>query len=151
MSNAPWKPMTDQLGESDLIRLRDYIDTRLENRAMTDDTYNGWANRETWAVALYVNNDQRWQESVLDALREAVGEVIVGDSGYEYADVPLKDWEAGAIVKEMIEELAYHIIDEPETTTRELRQAFEDIGSLWRVDWDALGAAFLADIAEDAS
>lgn len=27
----------------------------------------------------------------------------------------------------------------------------QDIGSLWRVDWDALGAAFLTDLAEQDS
>jgi hypothetical protein len=37
---------------------------------MTDETYEGWTNRETWAVALHINNDQGWQESVHEALRE---------------------------------------------------------------------------------
>ena len=34
----------------------------------TVEPYNGWSNRETWAVALYINNDQGWQESVHEAL-----------------------------------------------------------------------------------
>lgn len=29
----------------------------------TDDTYNGWTNRETWAFMLYVTNDQGLAES----------------------------------------------------------------------------------------
>ena len=36
----------------------------------TDEKYNGWTNRETWAVALHINNDQGWQESVFEALRD---------------------------------------------------------------------------------
>ena len=30
-----------------------------------DTTYNGWTNRETWLVALWINNEQGWQESCL--------------------------------------------------------------------------------------
>ena len=35
----------------------------------------------------------------LEALRKAVGEVVVGDKGYEERDVPLKDWEVLAYRK----------------------------------------------------
>lgn len=28
---------------------------------MTDDTYNGWTNRETWLTALWIDNDQHSQ------------------------------------------------------------------------------------------
>jgi hypothetical protein len=29
---------------------------------MSDETVNGWTNRETWLVALWLNNDQGLQE-----------------------------------------------------------------------------------------
>jgi len=33
--------------------------TRIENGTeVTDTKYNGWANYETWNVALYINNDE---------------------------------------------------------------------------------------------
>lgn len=34
---------------------------------MTDETYQGWTNRETWCVALWLNNEQWLQEGARDA------------------------------------------------------------------------------------
>lgn len=31
--------------------------------------YNGWTNKPTWAVALWIDNDQGFQEMVLEAAR----------------------------------------------------------------------------------
>jgi hypothetical protein len=110
------------------------------------DTYEGWTNRETWAVALHINNDEGWQESVHDALR-----------GYRDGVVPKVTPEsvrlAGGIIRESVEQVldpdaievgmgsdyAVHYVQHILPIARE-------IGSLWRVDWDELGAAFLADL-----
>jgi hypothetical protein len=34
---------------------------------MRDDTYNGWTNRETWCVALWLNNEEALQEGARSA------------------------------------------------------------------------------------
>lgn len=36
---------------------------------MTNNTYNGWANYETWNVALWLNNDENLYFAMLDAIR----------------------------------------------------------------------------------
>ena len=42
---------------------------------MSDNTYNGWTNYETWAVNLWMDNDQGscgyWAEAAQDAWNEA--------------------------------------------------------------------------------
>lgn len=110
----------------------------------TDERYNGWTNRETWAVALYINNDQGWQESVFEALR---GVEITGGNG-EYNPASR---EAGEIIKANVERLLDpdQYADEFGTDQpREVARIAHEIGSLWRVNWDELGASFLADLAE---
>ena len=111
----------------------------------TEERYNGWANRETWAVALHINNDQGWRESVLDALREA-------DPREGRNDVRLSAVvKAGEIVKDNVETLlspGSYEFEFGQAQPPELVFALYDIGSLWRVDWTEIGAAFLEDLAE---
>jgi len=87
------------------------------------DTYEGWTNRETWAVALWINNDREWQESVHEAIRAE------WTAGHFSADQPHR---VGEIVQQNVED----------TLDR------DDIGIMWRVDWSEIGAAFLTDALE---
>ena len=137
--------------------------------ATIDSRYNGWTNRETWAVALHVNNDEGWQESVLGELRDAVR----AHEGWEregctdcvqgsHSEDCMTDLEAlrryspgeaGYLIKNNVEDAlnpdptefggdyGYQVVSS-------MAAVAQDIGSLWRVNWDELGAAFLADLAE---
>jgi hypothetical protein len=107
---------------------------------MTDtETYEGWTNRETWAVALHINNDQGWQESVLSDVRS----VVSSDRDEEWMDI-----RAGRAIRENVEDRLDPEYQTSLTYLRELMTVQSDIGSLWRVNWDELGAAFLADLDE---
>lgn len=101
------------------------------------DTWSGYANRETWAVALYVDNDEGWQESVLESLRQAGPD--------------LTPQMAGQVIRENVESTVtssgYRMTYGEEIPSR-LVEIAEDIGSLWRVDWDELGDVFLATLAD---
>lgn len=85
------------------------------------ETYNGWANRETWAMMLHVNNDEALQSGALDAIR-ATGDSAESDRLLrEYAEMLFTraGWDA-ACGGQWPDGLA---------------DASADIGSLWRVDW----------------
>ena len=51
----------------------------------TDTTYNGWTNRATWLVALWLNNDQGSQTEAMDVATGAYVDAI--------GNLPLPSWE----------------------------------------------------------
>jgi hypothetical protein len=90
---------------------------------MTDENYSGWTNLETWAAALWINNDEAMQELARTyAAMDNYGE-------------ELETW---------VEELRIEAIDGG-NEYRDTRLMFADIGSLWRVNWKEIRDALLTD------
>lgn len=65
----------------------------------SNDTYHGWTNRETWCVALWLNNDEVLQESAQSACNTD-GEML---------------WEAAETLEHYIDDL---IEDESDVSRR---------------------------------
>jgi hypothetical protein len=85
-----------------------------------EDRYNGWTNRETWAAALHLSNDE--------GLYNAAREIAQRD---EYGDA----------VKSMVEEIYEDVLHNGTaawTDRQTARMLVADVGSLWRVDWKAV-------------
>ena len=95
------------------------------------EEYNGWTNRETWAVNLWVTNDQGLMNGVDEAMRDAYdaeGENYRLDEVYCGVIDALFDYDNGL-------------------PSRELLLMRDDIGSLWRVNWGELAEAWVSDNA----
>ena len=125
--------------------------------AMTDpETYEGYPNRETWAVALTINNDRDWQQMVHHHLRFMDFSVEIHR---ELIEASLSEREvikarcAGVKLRGIVEDLLLAPVEYPLTdhflrlTQRQL-DAIKAIGSMWRVDWDHLGELFLSDLED---
>ena len=82
---------------------------------MTREEHNGWTNRETWAAHLWITNEESLYVSALHA-------------------------NTGLLLKEYMEELL-SLRQESET----LQTMFDDIGSLWRVNWKEIHEAIKQD------
>jgi hypothetical protein len=91
---------------------------------MSDETYNGWTNRETWATALHIDNEQRLQAKVLELAKE-------NQTQRELADA--------------IESWIDDYFDENWVQARTMR---EDIGSLYRVNWWEIAEGYLIKTSE---
>lgn len=108
------------------------------------DMYNGWFNRETWAVHLYITNESVWHNTWLGRVAELQEEATERSQGatkleadyvrFTLAD-ELKDW-----VERLQEQAVHH-----DSNSDTMLMLF-DIGSIWRVNWGEIAAA----LAEDA-
>lgn len=105
------------------------------------ETYEGWANRETWAANLWFANDEGLYREVLELAGQAINEAEDRqEADYNLADT-LKDWfdglTAAAFGKGDFE------------ATDELKTMIEDIGSAWRIDWDEIATHWVTDELEN--
>lgn len=111
------------------------------------EEYNGWANRETWAVMLWLDNEQPTYERTREIAREAVSDPDYPTWASEPEDVERLDAnKIGEAIRGYVDEL----FDPDEYAGLEVEQyphGFRsDVGSLWRVDWDEIGRNLLAEI-----
>jgi hypothetical protein len=95
------------------------------------EEYNGWKNRETWAMALWLNNDEGFQNQVQELAEEARDE--------EYPASRLAE-----ALESFIEELFdFDNISD----NRQLFNMLTDIGSLYRVNWYEIAQTFIEELA----
>lgn len=98
---------------------------------MEENTFNGWANRETWAANLWLEND----EGLHSMASEAVKNKALSS--------------AGEAIKDLLETLftrAGYVAEFGGEWPAGLADAAADIGSLYRVDHDEIAAAWLESV-----
>lgn len=110
---------------------------------MTDE-YNGWTNRETWATALHIDNDEGLHSYRNEMCEEAATEEPTEYQTKRQAEVYCLETTLQAWVEELSES-----VYSPDTADFPANQAlagmFSDIGSLWRVNWREIAENWLSD------
>tara|TARA_R110000868_G_scaffold386963_1_gene655428 strand:- start:3320 stop:3631 length:312 start_codon:yes stop_codon:yes gene_type:complete len=97
--------------------------------ATNTDEYNGWVNRETWAAALHLSNDE--------GLYLHCVELVKGKQRGSAGDAIEK------FVNEQVMMVLFHTHDDPQ---EQLWCMFiADVGSSWRVNWCDVADSFLED------
>ena len=91
------------------------------------EEYNGWSNRETWAVALWIDNEQRLQDKALELAKENKGQRELADA--------IESWLDDYFNQNWVQ-------------ARTMR---EDIGSLYRVNWWEIAEGYLIKTTEGVS
>ena len=86
------------------------------DKVYVEPKYNGWTNRETWACMLWLTNDENVYNEFLTTVKVAKEE----------------SRNSRCQVSESIRTFVELLRD---TRTAQTLSMFDDIGSLWRVNW----------------
>lgn len=120
----------------------------LPDHTRDDEGHNGWSNRETWAVALHLGNEQGVDEEVRHVVTFAYSNAL--DTAAD--DWPDMDEESharialGQAAKALADWVRDDLLHDGESgylTERDTVTWLRDVGSLWRVNWEAVTAHYL--------
>lgn len=100
----------------------------METETVNRDEYNGWVNRETWAAALHLSNDEGLYSYCLE-LVEGKNRYVAGDA-------------IESFVREQAEQVLHPDGDDVGGLIMWLGFV-ADVGSLWRVDWADVADSFI--------
>lgn len=102
-----------------------------------DETYNGYANRETWAFNLHWQNDQGLYHETLDV----AGDYIQRKSIASHAAEEPSDRELGEYVVTYWREYITERAEADGWLPEALGMFRDEVGSWWRIDYSEVGAA----------
>lgn len=117
---------------------------------MADDTYNGWTNRETWALALRLSNDEGSYDLVREWAAECVQSAVFTE---DTANVRARaEWRLGDRIRKFVDECAEIVYNDAlgAGEQRWARMMLSDVGSTWRVDYNEIAGHYTSDAFDEA-
>jgi hypothetical protein len=110
---------------------------------MSDETYEGWKNHETWAFNLHWQNDQ----GLYEMTREFASQWL-GSNNAEGQPSELVNFRLGEAVVEYWRDFLDTYTEEFGTAMPDGLQMFQkEVGSWWRVDEAETGAAVMESLS----
>lgn len=108
------------------------------------ETFNGWTNRETWAMALHMDNDHGLYLMIGDIVSEAIQnefdqEHVSGNWRTYIAAHALEDWFTNWVD----DEAGWETVDHTVEISAGLWMILHEVGSVWRVDWSQIAEGWV--------
>jgi len=104
------------------------------------ETYNGYTNRETWALSLWLNNTEGDYNYWIEQAKEA----LENNDTEQHAK-----WAVVQQLKELIDDIGNNILSNPEQTTKPQRSMFLDIGNVSIIDFYEVAQEFIDTVKEN--
>lgn len=108
--------------------------------ADTDTTYNGWTNKATWLVKLWIDNDQGEQEGWLEQARDQLAVAEEGDNFYTHEQYAITG------LAEQLQNSYEDMISEHTVITGFVADLMS--WALAMVNWDEVAKSLIEDAAE---
>ena len=107
---------------------------------MTTKTYNGWTNYETWAVALWLDNDEQSQGYWRDMARECL------------ESAKNKPSEVLTVAEDATYMLADRLKDDHEEALPEIQGFASDLlnAAMSEVNWQEIAKGFVSEALEES-
>lgn len=117
-----------------------------------EEGHNGWANRETWALALHLDNDQGLyslaRDIAYDSIHAAHEQLDADETELLQVRTRAESITADKL-REQIDEWAQDVQDAatsgmtPSRVPEPIAALIHEIGSRWRIDWRALAVGYV--------
>ena len=101
---------------------------------MEQETYEGWSNRESWAVKLHWDNTEIDQNFFMHHAKQHREKKL---EAYVFAD----------FLKAQAEDIYHEVFEGHGTEAGKL--FVQDVGSLWRVNWLEIAEAYYNEVEEN--
>ena len=105
------------------------------------EEYSGWTNRETWALMLWINNDEGLQGSLRENIAEYVGVFNEGALTYQVSGA-IERWTESLFTR------SGYCAEFGDVWPDTLSDIAEDIGSLYRINYLECAESMLSDMVE---
>ena len=116
---------------------------------MSDDKkYNGWTNRETWAIQLHLSNNEGDYRAMCEQAEEYVRDCRESHEEWNTAEEEAT-YRMADYIKEWTEEVFGMVTNPEDGPPSELARMFvSDVGSWWRADFQEIAEHWISDAVE---
>lgn len=113
------------------------------------DTYEGWSNRETWATNLWLANDHGLYNMVYGEALRIWDETDEPEPGGPFTRERIAVHELADWLEQTFDEWAHGDGDDNYAPNPGIYKMLDDIGSLYRVDWDEVAGGWITDAMDE--